>query len=122
MAPFSFERRQNMDVRQYYRKLRDIEASISEPYLLVVSLETADGGKQGAVSEVSRYVAAKLILEGRAVLASEKEKLTYLEQQATAKKASYKADLARRVQVAIIADSDLEAAACRNNNELGSGK
>ena len=112
-----------MDVRQYYRKLRDIEANISEAYPLVVSLETADGGRPGVVSEVSRYVAAKLILEGRAVVATEREKLAYLEQQATAKKASYKADLARRVQVAIIADSDVDAACTgQKNGDLGSGK
>ncbi len=112
-----------MDVRQYYRKLREIEAGISEPYLLVVSLETTDGGRAGAVSEVSRYVAAKLILEGCAVVASERERQAYLEQQAIAKKASYKADLARRVQVAIIADSDLEAAStAQKSNDLSSGK
>ena len=112
-----------MDVRQYYRKLRDIEATMSEPYLLVISLETADGGRSGAVSEVSRFLAAKLIVEGRAVLASEKEKQAYSEQQAAAKKASYKADLARRVQVAIIADSDIEPAGRSNkDNERGSGK
>ncbi len=112
-----------MDVRQYYRKLRGIEASISEPYLLVVSLETTDGGRPGAVSEVSRYVAAKLILEGRAVVASETEKLAYLDHQAIVRKVSHKADLARRVQVAIIADSDLEETETRKTkNELGSGK
>lgn len=112
-----------MDVRQYYRKLREIEASISEPYLLVVSLETPDGGRAGAVSEVSRYVAAKLILEGCAVVASEKEKAAYLERQVIAKKVSYRADLARRVQVAIIADSDVETAAIsQKSNELGNGK
>ena len=40
------------------------------------------------VSEISREEAAKLIVEGRAVLASEEEKELYREQQARAKEAA----------------------------------
>ena len=94
-----------MDLKQYFKKVREIEASLSAPYLLVVSLETPDGGKPGLVSEVSRQVAAKMIVEGRAVLASEKDEKVYREQQVLARKAAEKAELARRVQVAIITES-----------------
>lgn len=93
-----------MDLKQYFRKLREIEASLSDAYVLVVSKETPDGGKAGLVSEVSREVAAKMIIEGRAVLATEKDEKTYREQQICAKKAAEKADLARRVQVAILTE------------------
>lgn len=112
-----------MDVKQYYRKLREIEATLSEPYMLVVSLETADGGKAGIVSEVSREVAAKMILEGRAVPASEKETQAYVERQAVKKAAAHKAELARRLQVAIIADPDMSTAATgKKGDEPGSGR
>ena len=97
-----------MDVRQYYRKLNETEAGLTDKYPVVVSLETSDGGRAGVTSEVSRQIAAKLLLEGRAVLASAAEKELYFEQQVLAKKIAKKAELARRVQVAIIADPDLK--------------
>lgn len=99
-----------MDVRQYYRKIREIESTLSEQYVFVMSLETADGGKAGVVSEVSREVAAKMMVEGRAVPATEEEKQAYLAQQATARRIAQKAELARRLQVAIIANPEMETA------------
>ncbi len=96
-----------MDVKQYFRKVREIEDSLTEPYPVVISLETSDGGKAGMVCEVPRSVAAKMILERRATLASIEQKEFFFQQQEAAKKAAEKAELARRVQVAIIADSDL---------------
>jgi hypothetical protein len=97
-----------MDVKQYYRKINDIEATITEKYPVVISLETPDGGRAGVLSEVSRSNAAKLIVEGRALVANTSEKQRYFEQQAMARKAAEKAELARRLQVAIIAESDLK--------------
>ena len=98
-----------MDVRQYYRKISEAERSLEGQYFLMVSLETSDGGKAGFVSEVSRDVAAKLIVEGRAVVATQEEQDLYRERQAAARKKAEGADLARRVQVAIISESDLHA-------------
>ena len=93
-----------MDLKQYFRKLREVEATINEPYPLVCSLETSDGGKPGIISEVPREVAAKMIVEGRAALATEAEKERYHEAQAAAKAAAEKAEMAKRVQVAILAE------------------
>ena len=98
-----------MDLKQYFRKLRETEDSLTEPYLVIVSLETSDGGKAGSMCEVPRTVAAKMIVERRATLASIEQKELFFQQQEAAKKAAEKAELARRVQVAIIADSDLQA-------------
>lgn len=97
-----------MDLRQYFRKLREIENSLVDAYPVVISLETSDGGRAGVVSEVSRETAAKLIIEGRALLASEEQKNFFLLQLEAAKKSAEKMELARRVQVAIIADPDLQ--------------
>lgn len=94
-----------MDLKQYFRKFREVEASLTDRYQLIVSMETPDGGKPGLISEVCREVAAKMIIEGRAALATEKDAKAYREQQASARKAAEKADLARRVQVAIISDA-----------------
>lgn len=113
-----------MDLKQYFRKMREIESTISEPYPLVISLETPDGGKAGMTTEVSRLNAARMIIEGRAVLANEGEKQAYREQQAAARAAAEKAELAKRVQVAILTDSDLRSSlhSKKNSDSSNSGK
>ncbi len=91
-----------MDVRQYYRKLREVESGIAEPYVLVTSMETSDGGKPGIVSEVSREQAAKLIVESRVTLATEAEGKAFVARRIAEKKAFEKAEIARRLQVTIV--------------------
>lgn len=100
-----------MDVKQYFRRLREIEESFIDKYPVVISLETPDGGKAGLLAETSRQVAAKMILEGRAVLANTEQKAAYYEHHEATKRAAEKAELAKRVQVAIIADPDFQAQA-----------
>jgi hypothetical protein len=62
-----------MDLRGYFRKIRNIEEEIAEPYVVVVSRETPDGGKPGVKTEVPRGLAARLIVEDQATLASAEE-------------------------------------------------
>lgn len=59
-----------MDLRAYYKKICKLEAEIPEPYVVVVSRETPDGGKPGVKTDVPRSLAAKLIVEDQATLAS----------------------------------------------------
>jgi hypothetical protein len=106
-----------MDLKQYFRKIQTIEASLQEEYPILMSLETPDGGKEGRASEVSRSNAAVMIVEGRAVLATEEEKRQFLETQNIARKAVAAADAARRVQVAIISEADLGQMAGRKNSQ-----
>lgn len=98
-----------MDLRHYFRKLREVEGSIVEEYPLVVSRETSDGGRAGRVSEVTRVLAAQLIVEGKALLADADERALHLLSQEEAKSAMERAELARRVQVAIVTDGDLNS-------------
>lgn len=93
-----------MDLRQYFRKIREVEATLSDPYFVVSSLETPDGGKNGTISEVPRELAAKLIVEGRAVLASEAEKEQFQQAQEQAKVIAERAEAAKRLQVAFITE------------------
>ena len=97
-----------MDVKQYYRKINEVQAGLKDKYPMIISLETPDGGKAGVVSEVSRSLAAKLIVEGRGVLASQAEVEKYQNEQIAARRIAEKAELAKRLQVAIIADPDLK--------------
>lgn len=97
-----------MDLKQYFRKIREIEASLIGEDVLVVSLETSDGGKAGTVTEVPKYTAAKLILESRAALASEEQIEKFRRVQTEERVALEKAAMAKRIQVAILAEDKKE--------------
>jgi hypothetical protein len=62
-----------MDLRVYYQKIRKLEAEIPEPFVVLVSRETPDGGKAGVKTDVPRSLAARLIVEDRAEMASPEE-------------------------------------------------
>jgi hypothetical protein len=106
-----------MDLKQYFKRIKDTETSIDDAFPLVVSLETPDGGKAGAVIEVSRQEAAKAIVEGRAVRADDEQKKEYFEQQAARRTSAEKAELSRRLQIAIISDSDLRNIGARQERD-----
>jgi hypothetical protein len=98
-----------MDLRVFYQKLRKIEQEIADPHVVVVSHETPDGGRAGQLAEVSRSIAARLILESRAHLATEKESADF---RAAAQKALQEAQqrmMADKVQVNVISEADLRA-------------
>jgi hypothetical protein len=95
-----------MDLRQFYKKVREVEASLTQPYVMVTSLETSDGGRPGVVSEVGREVAAMLIVGGKVVLAAEAEVDAYRKCQADAKAAHEKTEMAKHLQVTIISETD----------------
>lgn len=87
-----------MDLRQYYHKLSVKAKEITEEFPLVASLETSDGGKAGIVMEVSRATAAKLIVEGRARLATEAEALAHKAEWAGQEMEAEARELAEMVQ------------------------
>jgi hypothetical protein len=62
-----------MDVRIFFQKVRQIEAAIIKPNAVIVSLDTPDGGKAGVMTEVTRSMAARLVADNKARLASEEE-------------------------------------------------
>jgi hypothetical protein len=98
-----------MDLRVFFQKLRKIEQEITAPDVVMVSHETPDGGRPGQLAEVSRSVAARLILEGHAHLATPEEAAEF---QAAAQKAREEAEqrlMATKVHVNVISDADLRA-------------
>ncbi len=95
-----------MDLRHYFAKIREIEATFTEPHVFVVSLETQDGGRAGVITEVPRFVAAKLIVEGRAARASDEEKSSFLGKQRVSREAAQRAEAARRLQVTIVSEGE----------------
>jgi hypothetical protein len=98
-----------MDLRVFFQKLRRIEQEILDPHVVMVSHETPDGGRPGQLAEVSRSIAARLILEGHAHLATAEESAEF---RAAARKALEEAQqrlVADKVQVNVISDADLRA-------------
>lgn len=67
-----------MDLKLYYQKMRKLESQIPDAHVVVVSLETADGGKAGRLTEVNREAAARLVIEGRAQLAGPEQAAEFL--------------------------------------------
>lgn len=96
-----------MDLKRYYQKIRDIESTILDPFAIVVSLETPDGGKAGALTEVPPRVAAKMVVDGSAKLASPEETQRLREALAEAQRAAEQAAAVGRVQLTVLPTDEL---------------
>lgn len=98
--------RGDMDLKAYYQKLRQIEASLPEADVIVVSLGTPDGGRAGLSTEVPRTIAARLVAEGSARLATEDEAQKHREQHAEARCLAEQAAKANRIQVTVVSEAE----------------
>jgi uncharacterized Fe-S cluster-containing radical SAM superfamily enzyme len=102
----NIEKGRKMDLRMFYQKLRKIEQEIVDPHVVVVSNETPDGGRAGQKSEVSRNIAAKLVVEGKARLASVEEGTEYRSLIDQAIQAAEQRNLAQKIQVNVVSEAD----------------
>ena len=96
-----------MDLTAYYHKIRNTEASISDAYPVVVSLATAEGGAPGVMTEVSRSLAAKMIVDGEASLATNAVATKFRASQTAAKAAADQAAAASKVQFSVLTTAEL---------------
>jgi hypothetical protein len=103
-----------MDLRMYYQKIREVEEKLADP-VVMVSLETADGGKAGMRTEVPKRVAAKLVVEGRARVADEDEARAFHEAVAEAKQNADQLADASRMQWVVVAPTE-------SRNPKGTGR
>jgi hypothetical protein len=97
-----------MDLQVYYQKIREMEKTIVDEFPLLVSMETADGGKGGTKTEVPRRLAAKLLVEALARLASKEELKAYRELLAEAKRVAERAAAAARLQLTVLSTTELD--------------
>ncbi len=97
-----------MDLKLYFHKVRTIEAAIAGEHAVVMSVETSDGGRPGQMSEVSRAVAAKLIAQGRARLASEEEIREFAAAAEKGRRAVEERSMKDRIQVSLMQAADLK--------------
>src|SRR5579872_933011 len=95
-----------MDLTMYYQKIREMEGTIAAPCVVVISNGTGDGGKGGVPVEVARHLAAKMVVDGSARLASAEEAASYHAQQEAALKAARAAAAETRVAVTMVPSGD----------------
>lgn len=96
-----------MDIRSYYQKKAVIEQQISQPFAVVVSEDTPDGGRAGMVIEVSRAVAAQMIVEGKARFASDEETKDFFDKAEADRLAAEQQRTASKLQVAVLSENDV---------------
>lgn len=95
-----------MDLRVYYQKLKKIEQEITDPHVVVISHETPDGGKANQKTEVSRHAAARLVVEGRARLASAEEAAEYRNAAEQSRQTAEQRAIAQKIQVNVVSEAD----------------
>lgn len=93
-----------MDLRRYYRELRQKEAEIEGKDIYVVSLDTADGGKAGVITQVPKGIGCRLIVEGKARLATPEEAERYEQEEERKRTEIASQEFARRLQVQVVAE------------------
>jgi hypothetical protein len=91
-----------MDLKIYYQKIRDEQEKIADPFPVVVSLETQDGGRAGVQTEVPKPVAARMIVDGIAKLASPTEAKAFRDAKTDAKAQADKAAEAAKLQFTVV--------------------
>lgn len=96
-----------MDLKGIFRKIRQVESTIADEFAIIASLETVDGGREGVLTEVSRYMAAKLITEGRARLAHEEEVRGFREKTEAGRR-EFLENQASRVQISVLSEQDIK--------------
>ena len=98
-----------MDLRVYFQKIKQLEEIITGAFAVVVSHETPDGGIAGVLTEAPKSVAAQLVVEGKARLASQEEADAFQESKVQAKAESDRAALSGRVRLNLVSESELKA-------------
>ena len=98
-----------MNLKDYYRDITAQEAEIEDAFVLVISLQTPNGGRAGIASEVSRATAAKLIVEKQARLATPEEARRILNEREEAHRLKDIAALQERVRMARLAEDELRS-------------
>jgi hypothetical protein len=103
-----FHKEESMDVRSYYRKVREADATLTGEHIVMVSLDTPEGGKAGVRTEVPRTIAAQLIAEVRARVATEEEAREFHEANRAAKEEYEQEQAAKRVQLMVIPSHEIK--------------
>ncbi|MBI3665534.1 MAG: hypothetical protein HY236_04795, partial [Acidobacteria bacterium] len=98
-----------MDLRSYYRKLRETEKKISEEFVVVKSLVTPEGGIAGRLTEVRRELAAKMLVDGLGELAGKEEAEAFRKKAAEEQKEEEQKRASTKIQFTVLTEAELRA-------------
>lgn len=97
-----------MDLRDYYRKVREVEETIAEKDAVIVSEATPDGGRSGVMSEVPRAVAARMVAAGKARLATAEQAAVHIAALASDYREAEEARRMARPALAVLSEGELK--------------
>jgi hypothetical protein len=80
-----------MDLQLHYNKMRQEESRMTTEFPVIISHETADGGRAGIMAEVTRRIAARFITLGLARIANGEEEKTFQDLKLQARQMAIKA-------------------------------
>lgn len=100
-----------MELRLYYQKVREVIESIPGEFTIVISHDTGDGGRAGMPEEVSRALAGRLVVDGKARLATAEEAAAFAKEQEDRRMALLRENTAHRLQVALVSEESIAALA-----------
>ena len=98
-----------MNLKGYYQKLREMERSLAEPFIVIASQETPDGGREGTLTEAPRLIAARMILEGRGRVATDEQVRAFQKEKAEAQRLAEQAVALSKMQITVVPANDTRA-------------
>ena len=98
-----------MDLKAYYRRIREAEAAIEDEFPVVKSLTTESGGRAGKLTETPRAVAARMVVNGVAELASAEEAESFRQAAKEAQQREEERRRAAQIQFNVVTEDDLRA-------------
>jgi hypothetical protein len=96
-----------MDLKVYYQKIRQTVDTFPDKDVVIVSCETGDGGKAGVYTEVPKAVAAKMMVDGAAQVASMEDTAAFRKAQAEARQQAEQELAATRVPLSLVPTAEL---------------
>jgi len=90
-----------MDVKQYFQRVRELAAQLPAEAVVIKSVSTTNGGRAGVMAEVARYTAAKQVIDGNAVLATEEESAVYHQEMEARRQVAERAQALNRFQISL---------------------
>lgn len=102
-----------MNLRTYYQTVKRIREGLSEPYTLVTSLSTPNGGKEGVVTEVETSLAARMIADLSARLSTDEEIAAYEAECERRRAGAKEEELRNRLRVTLVSEPDIQLETAR---------
>jgi hypothetical protein len=97
-----------MNLRKYYDQVHKIRQDIKEPFVLLSSLATPNGGKEGCVSEVPAELAARMIADGVAQFATSEQIEAYHSDADANRLAAQEEQLRNRLRITLVNEGDMQ--------------